>query len=125
MPATGCSTCCAAVAFAAVVVAGALGRPHGTWHRVSARGVLPWVGLVSYSLYLWHEPLLLHLAGNGLLPAPSPAAFLPSAAVVVAAGPPARPGRRTGWSSSRRRTCACSCRAVPSRELSLERRRAL
>jgi peptidoglycan/LPS O-acetylase OafA/YrhL len=112
------------LAFALVVVAGALGRPRGSWHRLSARGVLPWVGLVSYSLYLWHEPLLLHLAGNGLLPAPSPSAFLPSAAIVVPLA------LLTAWisywlvehPSSHLRVFLS---AVPSRELVLERRRAL
>ncbi|MBC7372376.1 MAG: acyltransferase [Frankiales bacterium] len=75
------TTC--AVAFAAVVLAGALGPQSGPWHRASARGFLPWLGLVSYSLYLWHEPLLLHLAGNGLLPAPSASAFWQTVAILL------------------------------------------
>lgn len=112
------------LAFAAVVLAGTLGRPAGRWHRVSAGGVLPWLGLVSYSLYLWHEPLLLHLAGNGLLPAPAPDAFLPTAALVVPLAVLA------AWASywvvefptSHLRVFLTD---VPSRELSLERRRAL
>jgi peptidoglycan/LPS O-acetylase OafA/YrhL len=112
------------LAFAAVVLAGALGRPQGPWHRTSSAGVLPWLGLLSYSLYLWHEPLLLHLAGNGLLPAPAPGAFLPTVAVVVPLAVLA------AWASywlveyptSHLRVFLSD---LPSRELVLERRRAL
>ncbi len=111
------------VASAAVIVAGALGRPHGRWHRTSVRGLLPWIGLISYSLYLWHEPLLLHLAGNGLLPTPSPSAFLPSVGIVTTLA------LLTAWASywlveypSSHLRAFLS--AVPSRELSLERRSA-
>ena len=111
-------------AFAGVVVAGALGRPTGPWHRASARGVLPWLGVLSYSLYLWHEPLMLHLAGNGLLPTPAPGAFLPTVAIVVPLAVLA------AWASywvvehptSKLRVFLSD---VPSRELTLERRRAL
>jgi peptidoglycan/LPS O-acetylase OafA/YrhL len=71
------------LAFTALVLAGALGPASGAWHRWSSRGLLPWVGLVSYSLYLWHEPLLLELAAHGLLPAPGPTAFAPSVAIVT------------------------------------------
>ena len=112
------------LAFAAVVLAGALGRPAGPWHRTSAAGVLPWLGLLSYSLYLWHEPLMLHLSGNGLLPVPAPGAFLPTVAVVVPLAVLA------AWASywcieyptSHLRVFLDD---VPSRELVLERRRAL
>ncbi len=112
------------LAFTTVVLAGALGRPTGPWHRTSAGGALPWLGLVSYSLYLWHEPLLLHLAGNGLLPTPAPGAFLPTVAIVAPLAV------LVAWASywlveyptSHLRVFLS---AVPSRELSLERRRAL
>lgn len=112
------------LAFAALVLAGALGRPAGRWHRTSAGGALPWLGLVSYSLYLWHEPLVLHLAGNGLLPTPASDAFLPTVAIVVPLAVLA------AWASywllehptSKLRVFLTD---VPSRELSLGRRSAL
>lgn len=72
-----------AVGFAAIVLAGALGPQRGPWHRISSYGALPWLGLVSYSLYLWHEPLLLHLAGNGWLPEQAASAFWPTLAILL------------------------------------------
>jgi peptidoglycan/LPS O-acetylase OafA/YrhL len=71
-----------ALSFAAVVYAGAVGPARGAWHRASAVGALPWLGMVSYSLYLWHEPLLLELAGHGLIPDPSAGAFVPTVLVL-------------------------------------------
>ncbi len=70
-------------AFALIVYAGAAGAQTGIWHRASSRGFLPWVGLVSYSLYIWHEPLLLTLAGRGLLPEQAAASFIPTTAVLL------------------------------------------
>ena len=75
-----------ALGFALIVVAGALGPQRGPWHRVTAYGPLPWLGLVSYSLYLWHEPLLLHLAGNGWLPEQAASAFWPTLAILMPLG---------------------------------------
>ena len=74
-----------ALSFAALVYAGAQGPSSGGWHRISSAGALPWLGMVSYSLYLWHEPLLLTLADHGLLPDPSAGAFGPTVAILSAA----------------------------------------
>ena len=37
------------------------------WRRTLARPELLWAGLISYSVYLWHEPVLLFLDGHGKL----------------------------------------------------------
>lgn len=71
--------------FAGIVLATATSTRQPTGPRRTARA-LEWAGLVSYSLYLWHEPLLLGLAGLGLLPEPSRAAFPVSALVLVVTG---------------------------------------
>jgi peptidoglycan/LPS O-acetylase OafA/YrhL len=112
------------LAFAAVLLAGALGPSAGPWHRVTACGALPRLGVFSYSIYPWHEPLLLQLSGHGLLPAPAPDAFLPTVGIVVPLAVLA------AWASywlveyltSHLRVLLTG---APSRELVLERRRAL
>ena len=110
------------LAFTALVVAGALGAPRGPWHRASAGGPLPLVGLVSYSLYLWHEPLLLHLAASGLLPAPAASAFWVTTLVLCALALP------LAWASYWLVEYPCShlrvfLGPVPDRSRLLERRR--
>jgi peptidoglycan/LPS O-acetylase OafA/YrhL len=75
-----------APAYALLVVAGVTGAQTGLWHRFFGSGVLLWLGLVSYSLYLWHEPLLELLGTHHLLPAPSSTAFPVTALVLVLGG---------------------------------------
>ena len=49
-------------------------RWHPLRQRIASSGST--VGLVSYSLYLWHEPLMLYLADKGWFPTPgTPTAF--------------------------------------------------
>ncbi|MGZ4468368.1 MAG: acyltransferase family protein [Nocardioidaceae bacterium] len=60
-----------------------LGRPGQLWSRVLSWRVLTWVGLVSYSAYMWHEPLMMLLDHLGLL-SRSAAALPVSAALVLA-----------------------------------------
>ncbi|MGP4000725.1 acyltransferase family protein [Streptomyces sp. 8N706] len=43
-------------------------RRQGRWHEALRARWLTGVGLISYSLFIWHEPILLELAGAGLLP---------------------------------------------------------
>ena len=42
-----------------------LAGSEGRWRRLLARPGLVWAGMVSYSLYLWHEPVLLFLDSHG------------------------------------------------------------
>ena len=72
--------------FALFVVAGVLGPQQGWWHRLWGGGALAWVGLVSYGLYLWHEPVLLWFGDLGLVPDPAASAFPLTALVLAAAG---------------------------------------
>jgi peptidoglycan/LPS O-acetylase OafA/YrhL len=55
-------------------------RPR--WQRVLTARWLTGVGLVSYSLYMWHEPIMLALYDAGLVPARGPGGF-PFATVIV------------------------------------------
>lgn len=58
-------------------------RPR--WHALLRSGWLTGVGLVSYSLYIWHEPLMLLLYDTGALPR-SQAGFPLAVLFVLAAG---------------------------------------
>ncbi|WNM27592.1 acyltransferase [Demequina capsici] len=69
-----------AVGFAAMLAASVLGRGDW-WTTTLGRQPLALLGLVSYSLYLWHEPLMLLLNSRGLLPT---ATGLPGFAVLLA-----------------------------------------
>ena len=72
---------------ATLVVGATVLRPVAPTARPVGRA-LALVGLVSYSLYLWHEPLLLGLGGLGLVPTPSPSSFPLTAAVLLAVSLP-------------------------------------
>jgi peptidoglycan/LPS O-acetylase OafA/YrhL len=72
-----------AVGFGLLLAASVL-TPPGTAGRILASPVPALVGLISYSLYLWHEPVLLFLAGHHLFPVPgSPHAFVGGVLVLV------------------------------------------
>ena len=76
------STLCA-VGFGCLVAAAVLGPPHDRWGRVLSCRPLLWLGTISYSVYLWHEPVLLALAGWHGLVRQTPGDFLPDTAIVV------------------------------------------
>ena len=58
-----------------------LGRKGQAWSRWLSWRPLTLVGLLSYSIYMWHEPLMMLLAGTGVI-SRSPAA-LPAAIVIM------------------------------------------
>lgn len=72
--------------FALLVLASVAGPQDGLFHRLLTSRLLVWLGLVSYSLYLWHEPLLLSLAGLDLVPDQAASAFPLTAGVLVVTG---------------------------------------
>lgn len=72
--------------FALLVLSSVQGPQSGLWHAVLSSRAMVWLGLVSYSLYLWHEPLLLWLAEAGLVPAPSAEAFPVTSVVLIVTG---------------------------------------
>jgi peptidoglycan/LPS O-acetylase OafA/YrhL len=59
------------------------------WNAVLRAGWLNHVGLVSYSLFIWHEPIMLQLHRTGLLPGETTAGFWLAVALVLAVAVPA------------------------------------
>ena len=60
-----------------------LGPSHDRWGKALSCRPLLWLGTISYSVYLWHEPVLLALAGWHGLARQTPGRFLPDTAIVV------------------------------------------
>ncbi len=57
----------AAIGWLMLLASTVLGTPGQVWSRVLSRNWLCWLGLISYSTYMWHEPIMLLLNHVGLL----------------------------------------------------------
>ncbi len=62
-------------------------RQPPLWHRLLTARWLTAVGLVSYSMFIWHEPVMLQLHNAGLLPG-GQAGFWPALLIVFLAALP-------------------------------------
>ncbi|WP_256804799.1 acyltransferase [Frankia sp. ACN10a] len=74
------------VGFALLFAASVLAPRESRWRRFFATPVFVWLGMISYSVYLWHEPILLLVLDRYGLVSHAPSAFPWVAAVLVAAG---------------------------------------
>ncbi|MGP3928218.1 acyltransferase family protein [Streptomyces sp. 8N616] len=63
-------------------------RKQGQWHRALRARWLTYIGLISYSLFIWHEPIMLQLYKSGLLPT-GQAGYPLATAIVLAVAVPA------------------------------------
>jgi peptidoglycan/LPS O-acetylase OafA/YrhL len=71
-------------AFVLILASTVLGRRSGTvWQRILTNPALQFLGLVSYSVYIWHEPLMLELRNHTALINDAPSAFPWNALVLV------------------------------------------
>lgn len=67
------------IGFLLILASTVLGPRNTRWTRALAQAPLACLGAISYSVYLWHEPLMLELGARGLLISPDPAAFASNA----------------------------------------------
>lgn len=72
-----------AVGFGCIVAAAILGARTDRWSRTVGRQPLIWLGALSYSIYLWHEPVMLVLRDRTGLVRAAPEAFVQDAVVVL------------------------------------------
>jgi peptidoglycan/LPS O-acetylase OafA/YrhL len=72
-----------ALAFGCLIAATVLGPPGDRWGRAVSLRPFLWLGAISYSVYLWNEPVILGLDGWHGLVRQSPSDFIPDALVVV------------------------------------------
>jgi peptidoglycan/LPS O-acetylase OafA/YrhL len=66
-----------------LLLAASVLAPPGAGGRILASAVPALVGLISYSLYLWHEPVMLFLADHHLFPTPGTPYSFPRGVVVL------------------------------------------
>jgi peptidoglycan/LPS O-acetylase OafA/YrhL len=72
-----------AVGFALVLLGSVLASEGSLWERALATRPMLLLGTISYSLYLWHEPVLLQLAGHHWVLTERWTAFLPGTALLL------------------------------------------
>ena len=51
----------AAIGWFLLMASTVLGAPGQLWSRVLSWRGLTWLGLISYSTYMWHEPIMMLL----------------------------------------------------------------
>ena len=74
----------ASVAFVLLLASTTLAPRGSHWERLLANPALRFLGLVSYSAYLWHEPLMEELGKRNILINQAPGAFPLNALILVA-----------------------------------------
>jgi len=75
----------AAVGWLLLLASTVLGAPGQVWSRLLSWRLLTWLGLISYSTYMWHEPTMLLLEHLGLIGRSTQALPLSIALVLVVA----------------------------------------
>jgi peptidoglycan/LPS O-acetylase OafA/YrhL len=64
------------IAFVLVLASTVLGVRHSIWERMLASFPIRFLGVISYSLYIWHEPIIIALTNRHILTFANPATFL-------------------------------------------------
>jgi peptidoglycan/LPS O-acetylase OafA/YrhL len=66
-----------------MVLASTVFAPESKWSKLLTRPIFQFLGVISYSLYLWHEPIMLELGKRNLLIQYLPSAFPTNALVLI------------------------------------------
>lgn len=74
----------AGLAFVLILASTAMGPRKSLWERMLARPALLFLGLISYSVYMWHEPLMIGLGEYSVLISKAPSAFPSNALLLMA-----------------------------------------
>jgi peptidoglycan/LPS O-acetylase OafA/YrhL len=74
----------AALGWLLLLASTVLGAPGQVWSRMLSWNLLTWLGLISYSTYMWHEPIMLLLEHVGLIGRSTQSLPLSIALVLVA-----------------------------------------
>jgi peptidoglycan/LPS O-acetylase OafA/YrhL len=56
-----------AISFVALLASSVFAAPDSLWRRALARPFLAGIGTISFSLYIWHEPILLFLSDHTVI----------------------------------------------------------
>jgi peptidoglycan/LPS O-acetylase OafA/YrhL len=73
-----------ALGFALILASTVWAVPNSSWARALTHPSLAFLGMISYSLYLWHEPVMIFLSDHHLADFQSPAWFPFSLALLMA-----------------------------------------
>ena len=72
-----------AAAFALVLASTVLGPRSTRYIAFLSTTVLTWLGIISYSVYMWHEPIMIELGSRDILLRSAPEWFPVNALVLV------------------------------------------
>lgn len=72
-----------AAAFLLVLASTVLGPSGSLWERIVTWQPLQFLGMISYSIYLWHEPIMVELGRREILTSTSPEAFPKNAVLII------------------------------------------
>ncbi|MDQ2682756.1 MAG: acyltransferase, partial [Chloroflexota bacterium] len=72
-----------AVGFALILASTVLGPRESRWTEWLSHRALAWAGVISYSVYIWHEPIMIELGKRDLILQSAPEWFPFNAVVLV------------------------------------------
>ena len=75
------------ISFVALLASSVFAAPDALWRRALARPFLAGIGTISFSLYIWHEPILLFLSDHTAIGSPQTSFWLIAVLLLVLSVP--------------------------------------